>query len=80
MKTIESLQVEVSTLFDGKDLPKLEVVNVNPGDIILIKTEHILSMNQIEKIADQMKIIFPRNSCVILDNGLTIEVYRENKK
>lgn len=58
-------------------IEKVKVLEVQDGDIILLKTSKILSDRQHELIMQEASHIFSKNRVVLLQDGLDIEVLRK---
>ena len=62
------------------DITRKEVVNIQPGDVIAMSTERPLNEREYDYIVESMKTTFPETKCIILDNAMTMEIYRERKE
>jgi hypothetical protein len=58
-------------------IEKIKVLEVQDGDIILLKTRQKLSNLQKEHLIQESSRIFPRNQVVVLEDGLDIAVLRK---
>ena len=47
---------------------------VNPGDVVVVFSDHPLSGIVREKIVDQMTGLFPDNTVIVMDRGLRLAV------
>ena len=66
------------------DLEKLGVtsigvVEIKPGDLVVLKTDVILSKENLFNIAARVKDIPVLNGCsvILLDGGMSLDVYRQ---
>lgn len=57
-----------------------EVFNYRPGDTIIIKTKEHLSEVACERIEKILEMAFPGMKAVILENGMDMEILREQRK
>lgn len=62
------------------EIEKVESHELNPGDLIVLRTARMLSMEQAAGIREAAKHYFPANRVLVLDDGMTLEVYREKSK
>jgi pyruvate kinase len=58
-------------------IEKVQVLDIKPGDVVVIKTEHFLVPRQRQTIVDLVASVFPENRVLVLDGGLELEVARE---
>lgn len=61
------------------DLDRMNVVNIQPGDAIVVMHPKRLSLFAQDNIRKDMRKLFPDNDIVILEEGMTLGVYRTNK-
>lgn len=65
----------------GTDLlPRKEVISIQPGDVIAVHLVRSLSLQGISNLKAALKPAFPDNKIIVLDEGMTLEVYREQGK
>jgi hypothetical protein len=70
-----------SLVYDIEDsFPHKEVISIQPGDVIAISVPGALSEKACEHIKMSMAIAFPGSKSVILEEGMSLEVYREQVK
>ncbi len=62
------------------EFSKMEAVSVKRGDVIVLCTDKIVTAEFAAMARAQLKELFPHNNCLILDQGMTLEVYREQKE
>lgn len=58
-------------------LTELQVLRLRPGDVIVLRTETMLSDSKYEHIKAIMKEKFPDHEVMILENGLNIGVIHQ---
>lgn len=58
------------------DLDRMNVVNIQPGDVIALMHPKRLSMKIQERLKASMGKLFPDNKIVIIEEGMTMDVYR----
>lgn len=67
------------TTADGATFPEYlreaNVVRVQPGDVIIYRTDHHLTMAEAALIRQQLREVWPHNECVTV-NGGSFEVFR----
>jgi hypothetical protein len=61
-------------------LPRKEVISIQPGDVIALVCEYNFSVEQAETLKAYMKGVFHGHKIVLLEAGMTLEVYREQVK
>lgn len=59
---------------------KIERQEVMPGDIIVLKHPAFLSQHHYEVIKEQFKKIFPKQKCLILEEGIDLEIIHKESK
>ena len=55
---------------------KVEIVSIEEGDVIVLSSEEELPDIATERLSLRLKEIFPRNQCIILEEGLKLKVLR----
>lgn len=58
------------------DLESISVVNIEPGDVIVLQHRQRLTSLALEHIGKAMRRVFPDNEFMILEDGVTMDVYR----
>lgn len=59
------------------DITEIQVMHLQPGDTLVLKTDLALSVNQREAATKQLELLVPNGvKTVILDSGLSLEVLR----
>lgn len=58
-------------------LESVAVMRINPGDVLVFRTPHKLHARAIEGIRATLADLFPLNRCLILEDGATLEIARE---
>jgi hypothetical protein len=58
-------------------LPRKEVISIQPGDVVVVLSPVGLCERAYDNISRSLSNSFPDNKAVILDEGMTMEVYRE---
>jgi hypothetical protein len=61
-------------------LPRKEVISIQPGDVIAVTSSEGTTEKNRNGAADLTHIAFPDNSILLLPNGMSLEVYREQDK
>lgn len=67
-------------VIDDNKIESVSVLSVFPNDVIIIKVPKKLCPESLRSIGETMKFLYPRNKSVILEEGLSIEIMRENKE
>jgi hypothetical protein len=81
-KLIEKLaQIVVQKLIEqlGADGFRIQLLNVQPGDLILVKCEEDLTDKELQKAQAQWESVFPHNRLVVT-HGYDIAVVHALKK
>lgn len=60
-------------------LPHKEVISIQPGDKIVLNLPEKLSPEAYRSIVQSLAETFPNNHCIIIEAGMTMEVYREQE-
>lgn len=63
----------------GAEIPRKEVISTQPGDVIVANSPTGLSDKERFELRLGLDQVFPDNKAVILENGITLEVYREQE-
>lgn len=59
------------------DITEIQVMHLQPGDTLVLKTDLTLNSNQREAATKQLELLVPNGvKAVILDSGLSLEVLR----
>ncbi|PWK81712.1 hypothetical protein C8D88_116124 [Lentzea atacamensis] len=61
------------------DLEHARVVRVQPGDVVVLRTDWPCSMQEVHAITQRVKRFFPDNECVVL-SGAELEVFRSEEQ
>jgi len=61
-------------------LPRKEVISIQPGDVVAVMYPGSLSTKVSICLKEQIREIFPRTDVIILEDGMSLEVYREQVK
>jgi hypothetical protein len=61
-------------------LPRKEVISIQPGDVVVMSSKCDYSLKERNTLNDGLKALFPYNKSVLLINGDSLEVYREQGK
>jgi hypothetical protein len=59
------------------DLPKIEEirrVELKPGDVLVVRTAKVLSVQSAEDLKRQIETRFPGHLVVVMDSSLSLEV------
>ena len=68
-----------ATAGGGGDVPEYlreaNVVRVQPGDVIIYRTDHHLTMVEAALVRQQMREVWPHNECIAISGG-SFEVFR----
>ena len=63
---------------DGADLIQaISILSVQPGDVVVIKSNDCLSLDAAARIREVAKSAIPENEVVVLCDGLDIEILRK---
>ena len=58
-------------------ITEVEIIRVQPGDIVVFKAEEIISDRSRAEIMENLVKLFPGNQCIILDNNSDITMLRK---
>lgn len=58
----------------------LSITPVQPGDVIVYQTKQTLTHEAQENIRDACEFLFPNHRVVVLTNGDTIRLWREQER
>jgi hypothetical protein len=58
-------------------LPRKEVISIQPGDVIVLKCDVSLDADAHTACQVSLQNWFPSNKCIVVDGGMSLEVYRE---
>ena len=73
----EQLFIDLKKAYESDPIPRKEVISIQPGDVIVVSSKATLTEAAHAELGDKMKHLFPDNNNVLLMNGDTMEVYRE---
>ena len=62
-----------------ESLLRKEVISIQPGDKIIITSPMVLSEKATSYIIHKVEGLFPGTKCLLLEDGMKMEVYREQK-
>ena len=68
---------EIRDICEQPALPRKEVISIQPGDKIAIMHPGVLSEKGYATVKKGFTETFPGTECLILEEGMTMEVYRE---
>jgi pyruvate kinase len=75
----EKISVELHALFDGNELPRAEVVNMQPGDVVFFSTDKHVTAEHHAQFMAAMQRVLQGQKILLLDGGITLQVYREQQ-
>ncbi len=58
------------------ELSSIKKLNLEKGDIVVIKVQKIMSNEERKSIIDYMYAKVPNNECIILDGGIELQVLK----
>lgn len=61
-------------------LPRKEVISIQPGDVVVINLSDTITNEGYYQLLSDLTDRFPNNKHLVLDSGVTLEVYREQVK
>jgi hypothetical protein len=61
------------------DITKVESHDLQPGDLVVISTSNVLARQQVERMYGSLEAAFPQQKILILDAGMTMDVYRDKQ-
>lgn len=62
-----------------EELRDLEVMRLEPDDVLVLKSEGMLSHETMQVIGKQLKYIGIKNKVIVLDRGFTLSILREQE-
>jgi len=54
----------------------LQIAELRDGDLLIIKTNRVLPVAIAELIVNQVSRFLPKNKCIVLEDGMSLEVVR----
>lgn len=60
------------------ELPHVRILRLQPDDILLLTTPYQLSDQEMHEIGSRMAERFPDHKCVLLENGLQLDILRKD--
>lgn len=60
----------------SKECQHVEVVRVQPGDVIVYTHSERLFAEEVQQVADDLSQIFPNNRCIVVDPPADIKIVR----
>lgn len=73
------IKFDVTPMLDGEKLARVEVVNIQPGDVLVVRTERLLSRDQRETMCAQLASVFGDVKIAVLEDGMTLDVLRNEQ-
>jgi hypothetical protein len=71
------MQLNITPVFDCDEVPKVSVINVKPGDVIVVSSERALNSETHGKIAEWLQKFFgSEQKVIVVDGGLKLSVMR----
>lgn len=61
-----------------KILGSIRKMSVKPGDVVVLKINAPLTMDEREQVRETLRGVFPNNKAMILDNNTSISVMAGN--
>ncbi len=61
------------------ELDSIKVVNLRPGDVIVIRFETLPTLIHMDRLKDTLKDLFPGHKCLILGDGAKVDVVRPSE-
>lgn len=62
------------------DIQKIETKDLQPGDIVVIRTQGAISMKDADRLKEYLMPVFKDHHVIILSEGMSIEIYRQTHK
>jgi len=59
-----------------EEVGRLKTLSLQPGDVLVVESDHCLSAHTIERISQQIEGVFVGHRCVVLSEGLKLKVAR----
>jgi len=67
----------VPDVADLEFVDRLKVAALEPGDVLVVECQELLSQDTANWIKAQLDRVFPGHACIVLDRGVTLKgVYR----
>ena len=71
------LQLNITPFFDGDEVPKVQIINIKPGDVIVVSSEKMLPRDTHERIAEWLQKFFgSEQKVIVVDGGMKLAVMR----
>ena len=64
----------------GGNIPRKEVISIQPGDVVVVTVPDKCTLAECESLTRNVEYLFPGIKSMILDEGASLEVYREQGK
>ncbi len=55
------------------------ILPIQPGDVVVVKVDHMLCDMAYKSLTDRLKGIFPNSKCIVLEAGADIGVMRDGE-
>lgn len=64
----------------GVPAVETRLLRIQPGDVIIVRHPNRLSETSMRSIRETIRSVFPENQCLVLADGLSIDIIREFKE
>ena len=61
------------------DIEEIRILKVRPGDTLVVRTNSVLSLEQVEKMKSHFQSIAPGTPVVVLDREMSLDILREER-
>lgn len=76
-KEVDELTVKINAVFDAEECPRIEVLNLQPGDTLVLRTKQMISAATHAKLVDLMTQTFPGAKVAVVGDDMELHVVRQ---
>lgn len=64
---------------ESDTLSHISIMHIQPGDVIVANYPGVLTSGAIQNVNDSIRRVFPNNTVMVLEEGMTLSLVRETK-